>query len=167
MTETSRVLLATPFGPVEIIWDEGVLRSIHMGAFWETPAVDVPAIQEGVPPHEDAEQLMEELLGYFGGKPVAFSVFPRMEGYTEFQRHVWRATFEIPYGEVGTYGSVAERIGSPKAARAVGQALGRNPFAIVVPCHRVVGHKGALTGFGAGLGWKRALLRLEGHDYQR
>ncbi|MEK7747390.1 MAG: MGMT family protein [Elusimicrobiota bacterium] len=88
----------------------------------------------------------------------------QMEKYTPFCRKVWRACAEIPKGQVRTYGWIARRIGSPKAARAVGQALGKNPFAPAIPCHRVVGADGSLTGFSAkgGLAAKRRLLVAEG-----
>jgi methylated-DNA-[protein]-cysteine S-methyltransferase len=82
---------------------------------------------------------------------------------TQFQRRVWLATRQIPYGDVRSYGEIARAIDSPHAARAVGQALGRNPLLIVVPCHRVLRSDGDLGGFGAGLGKKRALLTLEGY----
>ena len=88
----------------------------------------------------------------------------QMEKYPPFYRRVWEACAEIPRGQVRTYGWIARRIGSPNAARAVGQALGKNPFAPTIPCHRVVGADGSLTGFSAkgGLAAKRALLRKEG-----
>ena len=80
---------------------------------------------------------------------------------TPFQRRVWEALSEIPYGETSTYGELARRVGRPSASRAVGLANGRNPIAIIVPCHRVIGSDGSLTGYGGGLERKRHLLELE------
>lgn len=113
--------------------------------------------------------LQARLRAYFGGEPVSFDDVPldtRGVG-TEFQRRVWEATRAIPRGETRTYGQLAREIGSPGAARAVGQALARNPWPIIVPCHRVVGHDGRLTGFGGGLKMKQRLLRMEGADAHR
>jgi methylated-DNA-[protein]-cysteine S-methyltransferase len=82
---------------------------------------------------------------------------------TPFQRQVWEALLDIPFGEIRTYGQLAIQLGNPKATRAVGAANGRNPIAILVPCHRVIGYSGKLTGFAGGLDAKAHLLRLEGH----
>ncbi len=91
-------------------------------------------------------------------------ILDKMKDYPPFSQAVWKACAEIPKGQVRTYGWIARRIGRPKAARAVGQALGRNPFAPTVPCHRVVGVDGSMTGFSAagGVAAKRRLLRKEG-----
>ncbi len=103
------------------------------------------------------------LLGrYASGEPVSFSDGLDLEQGTPFQRRVWRTLMEIPRGETRSYGWVAERIGRRGAARAVGQAVGANPLAIVVPCHRVVGSDGGLGGYGGGRALKEKLLRLEG-----
>ncbi|MEA3407516.1 MAG: methylated-DNA--[protein]-cysteine S-methyltransferase [Chloroflexota bacterium] len=106
-----------------------------------------------------------QLEQYFAGNRRRFDL-PldlRATSSTPFQRRVWQATRQIPYGAVRSYGEIARAIDSPRAARAVGQALGRNPLLIVVPCHRVVRSDGGLGGFGAGLDNKRALLTLEGY----
>ncbi len=97
-------------------------------------------------------------------KRLPTGLLEEMKKYTPFCRKVWMACAEIPRGQVRTYGWIARRIGSPTAARAVGQALGKNPFAPTIPCHRVVGADGSLTGFSAegGLAAKRALLKKEG-----
>ena len=105
----------------------------------------------------DAE---EQLHAYFAGELERFDL-PLSAGGTAFQRRVWNAVAAIPYGAVTTYAALADAIGSPRAWRAVGAASGRNPLPIVVPCHRVVGVSGALTGYGGGLELKRALLALE------
>jgi methylated-DNA-[protein]-cysteine S-methyltransferase len=102
----------------------------------------------------------EQLAEYFAGERREFDL-PLKPAGTPFQRAVWEALREIPYGETAGYGELANRLGRPGAARAVGLANGRNPIAIVVPCHRVIGAAGALTGYGGGLERKRYLLELE------
>ncbi len=101
-----------------------------------------------------------QLSAYFAGKLRSFDLPLVLEG-TPFQTAVWQALRAIPYGAVVSYGEIARRIGKPKAARAVGAANRRNPLPIVVPCHRVIGSDGSLTGFGGGLSVKKALLDLE------
>jgi methylated-DNA-[protein]-cysteine S-methyltransferase len=100
------------------------------------------------------------LQAYFAGELRAFDLPLAAEG-TPFQQRVWRALCDIPYGETISYGELARRIGQPKAARAVGLANGQNPISIVVPCHRVIGANGSLTGYGGGLERKRWLLAHE------
>ena len=103
----------------------------------------------------------ERQLGeYFAGKRKEFSVPLDMRG-TPFQKNVWEALLAIPFGETRSYGQLARQLGNPNATRAVGAANGRNPLSIVVPCHRVIGSTGKLTGFGGGLETKAQLLRLE------
>jgi methylated-DNA-[protein]-cysteine S-methyltransferase len=103
---------------------------------------------------------LRQLREYFGGKRVEFDLPLAPEG-TEFQHNVWRRLQEIPYGATISYGELAKRVGNPKASRAVGAANGQNPIPIVIPCHRVIGANGKLTGFGGGLPTKEALLALE------
>lgn len=102
----------------------------------------------------------EQLSEYFAGKRQSFDLKLRPDG-TEFQLRVLEELQRIPYGSTVSYGDVAERIGRPKAVRAVGAANGRNPIPIVIPCHRVIGSDGKMTGFGGGIPTKKALLRLE------
>ena len=102
-----------------------------------------------------------ELDEYFAGTRQRFSVKIDARG-TDFQRAVWRELLKIGFGRTSTYGALAAAIGKPNAARAVGAAVGANPISIVVPCHRIVGHDGALTGFGGGIDRKTKLLQLEG-----
>jgi methylated-DNA-[protein]-cysteine S-methyltransferase len=106
-------------------------------------------------------EAIRQLKSYFAGKRTSFDL-PLSPAGTEFQRQTWNALLEIPYGETRSYAQIAERIGRPKAVRAVGAANGSNPISIVVPCHRVIGSNGDLTGFGGGLDVKRKLLNLEG-----
>lgn len=105
----------------------------------------------------------QQLSEYFAGKRKEFDLPLSLTG-TEFQVSVLQALLQIPYGETKSYGAIAKQIGRPKAVRAVGAANGRNPIPIIVPCHRVIGSSGDLTGFGGGLDTKEALLRLEAEN---
>jgi methylated-DNA-[protein]-cysteine S-methyltransferase len=109
----------------------------------------------------EAARLLE---GYFAGRGVCFDLPLDPAGISGFGRAVLDACARIPHGATATYGELAAQIGRPGAARAVGQALGRNPLPVVIPCHRVIGADGRLVGFGSGLGMKRRLLELEGID---
>ncbi len=145
-----RTVLETPIGGVEVWTEGGRLKALNLTRAKPT------APRAGGP-------IMRELERYFAGEAVRFENLPLdLEGTTEFERRVYRATRSIPFGKVATYGQIAKDIGQPKATRAVGQALGRNPIAIVIPCHRVVASDGGLGGFTGGLHWKKKLLRHEG-----
>ena len=121
------------------------------GAARRARAADDPLL------HEAATQLAE----YFAGKRRRFDLPLDLHG-TEFQRRVWHALLRIEPGRTASYGDVARAIGSPRAVRAVGAAVGRNPVGVIVPCHRVLGSDGSLTGYAGGLHRKRALLQIEG-----
>jgi len=110
-----------------------------------------------VKPFKEAREQLEE---YFAGTRTSFDLPLSMEG-TDFQRLVWDALTEIPYGTTVSYGELARRVGNPNGSRAVGLANGRNPIAVIVPCHRVIGSNGKLTGYGGGLPRKAALLDFE------
>lgn len=114
--------------------------------------------------HDDLAlaDLAGKLRRYFDGQNVSFDKVLDMHGATAFQRRVWEITRTIPRGHTMTYGEIARRAGSPGAARAVGQAMAHNPWPVIVPCHRVVGHDGRLTGFGGGLAMKQRMLEMEG-----
>jgi methylated-DNA-[protein]-cysteine S-methyltransferase len=115
----------------------------------------------GWQPDDDAfADAVAQLEAYFAGDRTDFELDLNLGG-TEFQRRVWAALQTIPYGETRSYGEIARQIGSPGAFRAVGLANGHNPIGIIVPCHRVIGSNGSLTGYGGGLDRKRALLELE------
>ena len=118
-------------------------------------------ISQAAPSPKLFQGLMERIRAYFNGLKVIFPDELDLTGYTDFQLKVWETTKLIPYGETRSYIWVAQQIGKPKAARAVGQALGRNPIPIIIPCHRVLGSNGSLTGFGGGVDMKRHLLSLE------
>jgi methylated-DNA-[protein]-cysteine S-methyltransferase len=112
---------------------------------------------------EPFENVQTQLAEYFNGKRKNFDLPLSLTG-TEFQVSVLKALLEIPYGETRSYGAIAKQIGRPKAVRAVGAANGRNPIPIIVPCHRVIGSSGDMTGFGGGIDTKEALLRLEAEN---
>jgi methylated-DNA-[protein]-cysteine S-methyltransferase len=112
--------------------------------------------------HPVLKQASQQLGEYFAGRRSHFDMPLDLSCGTAFQQSVWQALLAIPQGEVVSYGEVSRRIGKPAAVRAVGGAVGRNPVSIIVPCHRVMGTNGALTGYGGGLNRKTALLRLEG-----
>lgn len=113
---------------------------------------------------QDGEALapyLAEFDAYFAGRLQRFTL-PLAANGTAFQQAVWQALCDIPYGETRSYGEIARVIGKPSASRAVGAANGRNPLSIIVPCHRVIGQNGSLTGYAGGLPIKQVLLRLEG-----
>lgn len=141
-------VIGTPVGGVEIVTDGGRLKTLRLTNARPTG------------PTRDA--IVGELRAFFRGERTDLRDIPVDLGEaTAFERAVYAATRRIPFGKVATYGQVAKAIGKPNAQRAVGQALGRNPIAIVIPCHRVVASNG-LGGFTGGLHWKKKLLRFEG-----
>ncbi|MSS73164.1 MAG: methylated-DNA--[protein]-cysteine S-methyltransferase [Candidatus Latescibacteria bacterium] len=158
----AEIVLRTAFGPLNLVYEEKRLREIRFEGYRRDPAVQGAQIERGTPPdHQAARSLIGELSRYFSGVPTQFSTELDFDPYTSFQQTVWRAAQAIPYGCTLTYGRIASDLGRRDAARAVGAALGQNPFPILIPCHRVLGAGGALTGFAGGLEWKRALLSLE------
>ena len=121
-----------------------------------------PALSRGGSESVKMLEKAAKLLGkYFSGERVSFDVPLDLSYYTRFQQAVWKAAAEIPYGETRSYAWIAKRIKKPRAARAVGQALGANPIPIIIPCHRVISSAGTLGGFSGGLGMKKKLLDLE------
>jgi methylated-DNA-[protein]-cysteine S-methyltransferase len=148
----------SPVGPLTLVARDGALTGLYMHEQRHRPRPESfgPRDDDAEPFAAAATQLAE----YFAGTRTAFDL-PLAPRGTPFQERVWAALREIPYGETTSYGELAERIGSPGAARAVGLANGRNPIGIVVPCHRVVGSTGALTGYGGGIATKRRLLDAE------
>ena len=143
----------TPIGELTLVARDGALAGLHFAGY-DPPAESV----EGTEPVLEAAA--EQLREYFAGERTAFDLPLTLDG-TPFQQQAWRALADIPYGETVSYGEQARRIGKPEAIRATGAANGRNPIAIVLPCHRVIGADGSLTGFGGGLETKRRLLDLE------
>lgn len=149
----------SPVGPLTLVAADGALVGLHLAEQRHRPAEETLGSRDPGPFDGVTAQLQE----YFDGRRTVFDVPLAPQG-TPFQRRVWEALLEIPYGATVTYGHIADRIGRPTASRAVGLANGRNPIAIIVPCHRVVGASGDLTGYGGGLDRKRRLLDLERRD---
>lgn len=150
MKRTHTRIIDAPFGKLTLVVQDDALTAIQFGA-------DAPADCEDNETLDCAAQQLEE---YFSGVRCAFSVPIRLNG-TPFQQKVWHALMEIGYGDTATYGDIARRIGNPNACRAVGMANNRNPLPIIVPCHRVIGKNGELTGYAGGLNRKQWLLNLE------
>ena len=153
--------LDTPIGELLLAGEDGALSMIGFpkGSMRREPEPDWIFNEK---PLADARAQLGE---YFAGDRKEFDLPLKLDG-TEFQVSVLEALLNIPYGQTTSYGEIARRIGRPKAVRAVGAANGRNPIPIVVPCHRVIGVTGDLTGFGGGLDTKEALLRLEAEHTQ-
>ena len=147
----------SPVGDLQLEYENGAVTAL------KTVKADV---QSDGAPDALAETVFSQLDEYFAGTRTAFD-FPCAPQGTPFQRKVWAALREIPYGETRSYKQIAEAIGKPKACRAVGMANNRNPIIIVIPCHRVIGADGSLTGYGGGLKMKRALLDLESAAYMK
>lgn len=158
-------VLATPIGEIDVVTDaQGRLRVLE---FHDQPQRLARALRlhhrdRPVETGAASPAVREGLAAYFAGELAALRTVPRTIGGTAFQRQVWNALVEIPLGEATSYARLAERIGRPSAVRAVGLANGANPIAVVVPCHRVIGTGGALTGYGGGIERKRWLLAHEG-----
>jgi methylated-DNA-[protein]-cysteine S-methyltransferase len=151
--------MASPVGELTLVANDARIRSItrpneRPGRVGSAPG---PVSSQN---HPILELCLRQLDEYFAGERTGFDVPLDLVG-TDFQRAAWLSLATIPYGETVSYGEQARRLGRPKAARAVGAANGRNPISIILPCHRVVGRDGALTGFAGGLDVKRALLEQE------
>lgn len=159
MSARSHVVLDSPIGPITVVAENETITGVYMEDQRHLP----DPVRFGQPDDgscgllKDVEQQLTE---YFAGTRTAFDL-PLAATGTEFQRAVWAALSEIPYGETVSYGELARRIGKPAASRAVGLANGKNPISIVVPCHRVIGSSGKLVGYGGGLERKQTLLALE------
>ena len=156
MPRTCFTTMETPLGELTLVGDGEALTGLYMHDQRHRPPLDPAAVRDDAALAAAREQVAE----YLTGERTGFDLPLRPHG-SDFQRLVWNALLQIPYGETVSYGELARRIGRPAASRAVGLANGRNPTSIVVPCHRVVGAAGSLTGYGGGLDRKRALLDLE------
>ncbi|MGE4354532.1 MAG: methylated-DNA--[protein]-cysteine S-methyltransferase [Oscillospiraceae bacterium] len=143
MKETT--IFATPLGNMRLCLKDGTVTQLD---FTDQPACG------------DENEAVRQINDYFAGRRAEFDLALAPEG-TNFQRRVWQALTQIPYAETRTYGDIAAAVGNPKAARAVGMANNRNPIAIIIPCHRVIGANGKLVGYGGGLDKKAFLLELE------
>ncbi|WP_018500302.1 methylated-DNA--[protein]-cysteine S-methyltransferase [Parafrankia discariae] len=182
--ERAHVVVESPVGPLTLVASGDVLVGCYLDAqrhlpeaawFGEptptpgptTPGTVVPgtavsgtAAGSAVPGGAVLQDAADQLAEYFAGRRTSFDL-PLNPTGTDFQRKVWKALCDIPYAETISYGELAHRLGQPGASRAVGLANGRNPISIIVPCHRVIGANGSLTGYGGGLERKRHLLAFE------
>ena len=152
--------ITTDLGELTLVAEGAELVGVYFPHHWTRPS------QAGFGPAVDVEadpvllQARRELEDYLAGRRTSFDVPTRAAG-DDFQRQVWALLTQIPYGETTTYGALAQELGNPALAQQVGQAVGHNPLSIIVPCHRVVGADGSLTGYAGGLPRKAFLLELE------
>ena len=163
-SHTVQTRATTPLGPVRLaasptglsgVWFEGQRHEPAAGLYGATAWADASD-------HPVLVQAIGQLQRYLAGERADFDLPLDLSGGTQFQQDVWRALLAIARGATTSYGALSRQLGRPLAVRAVGAAVGRNPISIVVPCHRVLGAGGALTGYAGGLARKQALLRLEG-----
>lgn len=153
MNEISKLTVTTPIGLLQIIATDKAIVSA-------TPTDHEENIVGNEAANKLAQECKVELAEYFAGKRKKFDLPLKQEG-TQFQKKVWQELKQIPYGETKTYGEIAKLIDKPKASRAVGMANHNNPILILVPCHRVIGADGSLTGYAAGIEAKKYLLEFE------
>ena len=146
----------TLIGRLLLVGENGLLEKLHF-----PKSADHTVIEEDWNLDEECfADVLHQLKEYFAGRLQNFKVKMHLEG-TDFQLRVWQELQQIPYGKTASYGQIAKQIGNPKACRAVGGANNKNPIPIIIPCHRIIGNDGSLTGFGGGLELKKDLLRLE------
>jgi methylated-DNA-[protein]-cysteine S-methyltransferase len=152
----THALLATSLGELTVVRDDGALTGLYFPRHWPRPdrAAFGPRADTGF------EDVARQLGEYLAGDRSAFELPLKANG-TDFDRRVWELIAEIPYGQTTTYGDLARDLGPGTDPRDVGAAVGRNPLSIVIPCHRVIGSTGKLTGYAGGLERKRALLQIE------
>jgi len=153
----THITIDSPIGELTLVASGGVLSGLYFPGHWHMPAPEV----FGTRSENGFGPARQQLGEYFAGERTEFELATAVAG-EEFQRRVWELIDRIPYGQRTTYGAMARELGDPALAREVGAAVGRNPLSIVVPCHRVVGKDGKLTGYAGGLERKRFLLELEG-----
>lgn len=146
----------SPIGKLLLVGTAGVLEELH---FPNSPGQNHIA-EDWQYDEACFKKILQQLIEYFDGNRQDFDLEIAPKG-TAFQERVWQELRKIPFGKTASYGEIAERVGNPKASRAVGMANGKNPIPIIIPCHRVIGKDGSLTGFGGGLDVKKQLLQLE------
>jgi methylated-DNA-[protein]-cysteine S-methyltransferase len=154
--DTMHTVMDSPIGPLTLVGVDGTLSGLYMAEHRYRPELATFGARDD----GSFTEAVAQLDAYFRGELTEFSL-PLAPRGTPFQQQVWRLLRQVPYGETVTYGELAHRIGRPTASRAVGHANGHNPISIIVPCHRVVGSAGSLTGYGGGLPRKRFLLDHE------
>jgi methylated-DNA-[protein]-cysteine S-methyltransferase len=158
----AHTVLATSLGDLTVVREDGGLAGLYFPRHWPRPnlAAFGPRVSEGF------EEVARQLGEYLAGDRSAFDL-PIVARGGEFDRRVWDLVGQVPYGQTTTYGDLARRLGAGTDPRDVGAAVGRNPLCIIIPCHRVLGSTGKLTGYAGGLGRKRALLEIEHARAQR
>ncbi len=154
-----RTHFASPIGSMILAATDKGLAGVWFEGQKHLPAFDAWPVQDS---HPMLVKAVTQLREYFAGQRTQFGLPLDLHGGTAFQQSVWQALLHIPAGGTTSYSDIGQRIGKPAAVRAVGAAVGRNPVSIVVPCHRVLGRDGSLTGYAGGLERKSALLQLEG-----
>ncbi len=157
-----RKTISSPIGPITLIANDSALVCLTWGQDLAEISEDLRSATE-TKDNPILSRAQVQLKEYFSGKRFSFDIPLEPKG-TEFQKQVWQQLLQIPYGQHISYGEQAKRVGRPKAARAVGGANGKNPIGIIIPCHRVIGVSGHLTGFAGGLNIKTQLLALEGNQ---
>jgi methylated-DNA-[protein]-cysteine S-methyltransferase len=162
---TTHCVIDSPFGALTLVADDGALAGLYMDQQRHRPPEETFGERQS-PDEEPFARVRAQLAEYFAGERTEFDLPLAMAG-TPFQRTVWAELRRIPFGDTISYGQLADRIGNPNASRAVGLANGRNPIGIIVPCHRVVGSNGDLTGYGGGIERKRALLAFEQRTFEK
>ncbi|GAA3377592.1 methylated-DNA--[protein]-cysteine S-methyltransferase [Streptomyces sannanensis] len=156
MSTKRHTVADSPYGPLTLVATDGKLSGLYMTQHRHRP----PEETFGEPDPRPFIEVIRQLEAYFARELTEFDLPLHLHG-TPFQRSVWDQLLLIPYGETRSYGELAEALGKPGASRAVGLANGKNPVSIVVPCHRVIGSSGSLTGYGGGLDRKQRLLAFE------
>ncbi|WP_055601108.1 methylated-DNA--[protein]-cysteine S-methyltransferase [Streptomyces aureus] len=156
MPAIQHTVVDSPYDPLTLVAVDGVLSRVHMTGQRHRP----PEETFGEPDPRPFGEAIHQLDAYFAGELTEFDLPLNLIG-TPFQLRVWEGLRRIPYGETRTYGELAGELGNPGASRAVGLANGKNPVSIIVPCHRVIGAGGGLTGYGGGLDRKQRLLAFE------
>jgi O-6-methylguanine DNA methyltransferase len=162
-SRVKRTLWKSPIGPIGLVRRSEGLAQIHIGADPESFPFEVERTfgEPGEEAKAEFASIQQQLEEYFAGRRLVFRLLLDLDQGTPFQRRVWKALKDIPYGETVSYKEIARAIGQPSATRAVGSAVGHNPLPIILPCHRVIASDGGIGGFSAGIEVKRKLLKLE------
>lgn len=160
MSDRRHTWIDTVLGELTLVAEDDDLAGVYFPGHWHLPDESAFGTRVGVDADEVLTRARAELDAFLAGERQVFEVPARTQG-DAFSERVWAILREIPYGETTTYGGLAERLGDRRLAQRVGQAVGHNPVSIVIPCHRVVGADGSLTGYAGGLDRKRFLLELE------
>jgi methylated-DNA-[protein]-cysteine S-methyltransferase len=161
---TSYTTIKSPQGDLMLVANESKLTGLYFVRPGRIPAAQKTWTRD--PKHPVLREAARQLNEFFAGKRTTFSIPLHFVG-TDFQQRVWQEIARIPHGKTISYSELATRAGKPRAIRAAGTNTGKNPLSIVIPCHRVMGKDGTMTGFGGGLEWKRYLLELEGHSISK